>query len=302
MTLSPAGGMTVPQFQEKWRNATLSERAGSQSHFNDLCRLLSVPTPTDADPAGHFYTFERGAEKSGGGKGWADVWFRGHFAWEYKGHHANLKKAYDQLLQYREDLENPPLLVVCDLDRFEIHTNFTGAAKKVYAFALDGAPVQTINSDLTSVLDLTLVRPLLENRGIAFIGDQPTGPFDIDTATAERWLNLPTNPNGRTNRDVLRPFVNAIDLTARRPKKWIVDFGVNMPQDAAALYEAPFEHVREHVRPERARNRVARLRDIWWLHWNPRPQMREALKGLDRYVATPIVANIGSLCGWQPKY
>ncbi|HQU44756.1 MAG TPA: hypothetical protein PK867_18215, partial [Pirellulales bacterium] len=36
-----------------------------------------------------------------------------------------------------EDLENPPLLVVCDLDRFEIHTNFTGTAKKVYAFDLD---------------------------------------------------------------------------------------------------------------------------------------------------------------------
>jgi hypothetical protein len=98
--------------------------------------MLGVPTPTDADPTGSFYTFERGAEKTDGGAGWADVWFRGHFAWEYKGQHANLKKAYDQLLQYREDLENPPLLVVCDLDRFEIDTNFTGTVKKVYAFSL----------------------------------------------------------------------------------------------------------------------------------------------------------------------
>ena len=65
---------------------------------------------------------------TGGGAGWADVWFRGHFAWEYKGQHADLKKAYGQLQQYREALENPPLLVVCDLDRFEIHTNFTGTA------------------------------------------------------------------------------------------------------------------------------------------------------------------------------
>ncbi|MGH2615702.1 MAG: class I SAM-dependent DNA methyltransferase, partial [Thermomicrobiales bacterium] len=136
MTLSLAIGMTVPQFQHKWRGVTLTERSASQSHFIDLCHMLGVPTPTDADPTGAFYTFERGAEKSDGGAGWADVWFRGHFAWEYKGHHANLKKAYDQLLQYREDLENPPLLVVCDLDRFEIHTNFTGTAKKVYAFSL----------------------------------------------------------------------------------------------------------------------------------------------------------------------
>jgi hypothetical protein len=28
-------------------------------------------------------------------------------------------------------------LVVCDLDRFEIHTNFTGTAKRVYSFDLD---------------------------------------------------------------------------------------------------------------------------------------------------------------------
>lgn len=130
-------GMTVPQFQQKWRGMALKERSASQPHFIDLCRVLGVPTPTDADPTGAFYTFERGAEKSGGGAGWADVWFRGHFAWEYKGQHADLKKAYAQLLQYREDLENPPLLVVCDLDRFEVHTNFTGTAKKVYAFDLD---------------------------------------------------------------------------------------------------------------------------------------------------------------------
>ena len=37
---------------------------------------------------------------------------------------------------YREDLENPPLLVVCDMDRFEVHTNYTGTAKQVYAFNL----------------------------------------------------------------------------------------------------------------------------------------------------------------------
>jgi hypothetical protein len=134
---SPAATLSVAQFQHKWQGVTLKERSASQSHFNDLCHMLGVPTPTDADPTGSFYTFERGAEKTSGGAGWADVWFRGHFAWEYKGQHANLKKAYDQLLQYREDLEDLPLLVVCDFDRFEVHTNFTGTVKKVYAFSLD---------------------------------------------------------------------------------------------------------------------------------------------------------------------
>jgi len=68
---------------------------------------------------------ERGVHKMGGGRGWADVWLRGHFAWEYKKKHKDLVAAFNQLQLYRDDLENPPLLVVCDLDRFEIHTNFT---------------------------------------------------------------------------------------------------------------------------------------------------------------------------------
>src|SRR5215207_8375722 len=63
---------------------------------------------------------------------------KGHFGWEYKGKKKCLDDAYKQLLQYRESLENPPLLVVCDLNRFEIHTNFTGTAKRVFAFDLAG--------------------------------------------------------------------------------------------------------------------------------------------------------------------
>ena len=99
------------------------ERSASQEHFLDLCRMLGQRTPADADPLGEWYTFERGATKQGGGEGWADVWRRGHFAWEYKGKHKDLDSAYEQLLRYRESLENPPLLVVSDMERFEIHTN-----------------------------------------------------------------------------------------------------------------------------------------------------------------------------------
>ena len=99
--------------------------------------MLGVKTPNEADPTGDWYAFEKGAEKTSGGDGFADVWKRGHFAWEYKGKHKDLKAAYDQLLQYREALENPPLLVVCDLDRFEIHTNFTNTPAVVHRFDLE---------------------------------------------------------------------------------------------------------------------------------------------------------------------
>lgn len=130
-------GLTLPAFVAKWQGSKLSERSAAQSHFIDLCQVLNEPAPTDLDPVGSFYTFEKGVTKTSGGHGFADVWKRGSFAWEYKKAHRDLNAAYQQLLTYREDLENPPLLVVCDLDRFEVHTNFTGTAKKVYAFSLD---------------------------------------------------------------------------------------------------------------------------------------------------------------------
>jgi len=128
--------LDVPTFVARWQRSTLTERSAAQQHFLDLCAVLGEPTPATADPDGAHYTFERGARKTGGGSGWADVWKRGYFGWEYKGKRKDLKAAYDQLLQYREDLENPPLLVVCDLARFEVHTNFTGTVKHVYAFDL----------------------------------------------------------------------------------------------------------------------------------------------------------------------
>ena len=129
--------MTPQEFIAKWKPSTLSERSGSHEHFLDLCALFNHPTPAGADPLGTEFTFERGVSKSGGGKGWADVWKRHFFAWEYKGKHKDLVAAYNQLLRYREDLENPPVLVVCDMDRFEVHTNFTNSIKTVYAFDFD---------------------------------------------------------------------------------------------------------------------------------------------------------------------
>lgn len=60
--------MTPEQFVARWKNNPLTERAGAQAHFDDLCDLLGVDKPRDADN----YCFERGARKSGGGDGWAD--------------------------------------------------------------------------------------------------------------------------------------------------------------------------------------------------------------------------------------
>ncbi|MCD4749964.1 MAG: hypothetical protein K8R59_11370, partial [Thermoanaerobaculales bacterium] len=129
--------ISLTEFVAKWRRATLSERSASQQHFLDLCELFDHAKPAAADPTGESFTFERGAPKHDGGGGWADVWKKGYFGWEYKRRHKDLDVAYGQLLKYREALENPPLLVVCDMDRFVIHTNFTNTPTQVYEITLE---------------------------------------------------------------------------------------------------------------------------------------------------------------------
>ncbi|BEV54128.1 MULTISPECIES: class I SAM-dependent DNA methyltransferase [Burkholderia cepacia complex] len=129
--------MTPHEFITKWRNIELKERSASQSHFNDLCQLLGIEDPISADHKGDWFTFEKGATKTSGGKGWADVWRRGCFAWEYKGRDGNLDRAFDQLLRYSIALESPPLLIVCDMDRIRIHTNWTNSVQVVYEIALE---------------------------------------------------------------------------------------------------------------------------------------------------------------------
>jgi hypothetical protein len=129
--------MTPHAFIEKWKGVELTERSASQSHFIDLCRLLDEPTPVEADPKGLWYTFEKGAMKTGAGGGWADVWKRHCFAWEYKGKHANLDRAFAQLQRYAIALENPPLLIVSDMERFVLHTNWTNTIQEQTEIAID---------------------------------------------------------------------------------------------------------------------------------------------------------------------
>jgi len=123
--------VNVAEFITKWKKADLKERSAAQEYFIDLCRLVGHPTPVEADPTGADFCFEKGAAKHGpstvrqgspqagsgqAARGFADVWKRLFFGWENKGKHKDLEAAFDQLLLYKDSLDNPPLLVVCDMD------------------------------------------------------------------------------------------------------------------------------------------------------------------------------------------
>ena len=152
--------VTPHAFITKWRASALKERSASQEHFIDLCHLLGEPTPAEADPSGETYCFERGARKDTGGDGWADVWKRHHFAWEYKGKRADLDAAFDQLRQYSLALENPPLLIVSDMVRFRIRTNWTNSVSRTHEFELaDLADASTRDRLKWAFSDPDLLRP-----------------------------------------------------------------------------------------------------------------------------------------------
>src|SRR3984957_9833080 len=144
--------MTAAEFKRKWARYQGKETSAYQGHFDDLCRLLGQPTPAEADPSGsNFFCYQKRVVKDAElfemhetpdagdptERGFADVWKKGCFAWEYKGKKKNLDEAYKQLLRYRESLQNPPLLVVCDFDRYIVKTNFNGTVQEVYEFTND---------------------------------------------------------------------------------------------------------------------------------------------------------------------
>jgi hypothetical protein len=141
----------VKAFIFKWEYNTQKESSTAKEHFADLCHVLGVPTPNDPGSGPDIYCFEKSLTKTGGKAGFADVWKRDHFAWEYKGKgkYATLDAAYSQLLLYKEDLGNPPILVVSDIANYEVHIAFTGYRTRIEKFT---------NADLANASTRELLR------------------------------------------------------------------------------------------------------------------------------------------------
>ncbi|WP_296578948.1 class I SAM-dependent DNA methyltransferase [Xanthobacter sp.] len=156
---------------------------------------------------------------------------------------------------------------------------------------LDGVAVSRINSDLTaSSADLTRAVRLPENAVVAFMGDTKGGSFDISGDIARAMLGEPLNPNGRPNGDVIRPWINGLDVTRRPRDMWIIDFGTSLSEINAALYEKPFKFAEANIKPERAARQKRGYAKRWWEHERPRPDMWAALDDLHQFIVTPTVA------------
>ena len=156
---------------------------------------------------------------------------------------------------------------------------------------LDGLEVVAIHADLTTGegLNLTQAKPLDENANTSFEGTKKYGDFDIAGETARNWLGAP-NPNGKSNSLVVKPWANGQDITKRPSDTWIIDFGTDMPEGTASLFELPFQHALEYVKPYRQTVNRERTRRNWWLHEEARVAMRRTVEKLERFIVTPRVA------------
>ena len=156
---------------------------------------------------------------------------------------------------------------------------------------LDGVPVREIYADLTAPgeggasLNLTQAKPLPECATASFQGASKKAKFEIDADLAREWLRMP-NPHGRPNSDVLKPWANGFELSRGAQHQWIIDFGNDMPETAAALYEIPFAYVVAHIKPDRLGKSEPALRDFWWRFGRPRVDLRVATCRLRRFIAT----------------
>jgi hypothetical protein len=138
-------------------------------------------------------------------------------------------------------------------------------------------------------MDLTQAKRLIENAGVSFIGPQKNGPFNIPGDKARDWLTSP-NPHGKGNKEVVRPWVNGMDITRRPSDTWIVDFGGEITEADAMLFDNPFTYVVENIKPERVSNNRAARAKYWWRHGEIMPAMRASLSKLPRFIGTARVA------------
>jgi type II restriction/modification system DNA methylase subunit YeeA len=234
--------MTPDLFIKTWRANTRNEAAASKAHFLDLCALLEVPPP-HSDPTGTTYAFEKGVKKAAGGGGWADVWKRGCFGWEYKSRGVDLEKAHDQLLRYAGALENPPLLITSDMERIIVRTNWTNAVSERRELGLEDLRDPQVRGMLKACwTDPDRWRPAVTRQGLT---EKAAGEFaELARRLRERG-HEPQAVAHFVNRLVFCLFADDVDLLPERLLSDMLGFSAKAPANFAAAASELFRAMRD---------------------------------------------------------
>ncbi len=140
-----------------------------------------------------------------------------------------------------------------------------------------------ISADLTTGADVTKTIELQANEGLAYRGMQLIGSGFIITPEESKALGL-----GKTIglEKHIRPYRNGKDLTDEPRGVMAIDlFGLGL-EEVREKFPAIYQHVLTKVKPERDANNRESYRRAWWIHGEPRKDLRPALSGLRRYIGT----------------
>lgn len=144
-----------------------------------------------------------------------------------------------------------------------------------------------ITSDLRVGADVAASAPLSGNAGLALRGITLVGTgFVISREQAERFEAF------RSTRlqKIIRPFFNGRDLTQTNRDFFVIDFFGLAEDQCRNEYPEIYQWIFDRVKPERDQNNRPSYRDRWWIFAEPRSEFRSAVKGLSRYVVTPMTA------------
>jgi hypothetical protein len=148
------------------------------------------------------------------------------------------------------------------------------------AVTLSEQTVSRIHSDLRSGAALASASTLRSNDAICSVALVRFGEgFVVDEERA-----------GQLEAAVVHPLLTGRDLNQSPIARYVVDF---FPMDElAARTMAPhaFQHVLEHVKPERDQIRDPGSKKRWWRFGRDKPELRRAITSIDRYIATSEVS------------
>lgn len=140
-----------------------------------------------------------------------------------------------------------------------------------------------INPDMKLGADVTAAKPLMANDGLATPGVKLHGAGFIITPAEAVHLGLGKREGLEKH---VRPYRNGRDLLQRSRDVMVIDlFGLD-EKEVRQRFPEVYQHLLTTVKPERDINRRESYKRLWWIHGEPRKDLRPALHGLTRYIAT----------------
>jgi hypothetical protein len=140
-----------------------------------------------------------------------------------------------------------------------------------------------INPDLSVGPNISVAAALRANVGISATGVKLHGAGFIVTPAEARDLGLGVLPGLD---QLIRHYRNGRDITSKPRGVMVIDLDGLEIENIRSTYPRVYQHLLTTVKPERDVNREPSRKQYWWLFGRRNTELRTALKGLRRYIAT----------------